>query len=330
MSDLSVKYLGLSLKSPIIAASCGMTSNFENVSKMENSGVGAIVVKSLFEEQISNEVNFVSSLGDSYPEMNDYLNGYIRQNSIKNYLDSLRKIRFAVSVPVIASINCYNIGEWISYAKEIENVGVDALEINLFDLPTTTNNTGADLEKSYIEVVRQVINSVKIPVAVKISSHFTNIPSFADSLVAQGAKGIVIFNRFFTPDIDLDTLKIVPAPILSQPTDYLANLRWTAILSSSVKGADISCTTGIHTPESAVKHLLAGASTVQLCSVIYKEGFGVISKFNDFLKLFMDKNRFDSIDSFIGKLNYSNIEDPLIFERAQFLKSFGGYNIKYN
>lgn len=326
MSNLSVKYLGLELSSPIIASSCGLTADLQKVIEMEQKGVGAIVVKSLFEEQIRNEVDFLSQAGSDYPDMDDYLHNYVRQYSINNYKEALKSFKANVSIPIIASINCYTPGEWVSYAKEIEDAGADALEINLYELTTNPKTTSEQVEKGYCDVVRDIVKSVQIPVSVKISSHFTSVVSFVDKLVACGVKGVVIFNRFYTPDIDLDSLSIVSASPMSSPEEYLQTLRWTAIISSSVKNIDISVTTGIHTSSSAIKQILAGAETVQLCTTLYKNGLGMISTINQEISEFMEKNNFSSVEQMRGRLNYSTIKDPAKYERVQFLKTFGSFS----
>ena len=326
MSNLSVKYLGLELSSPIIASSCGLTADLQKVIEMEQKGVGAIVVKSLFEEQIWNEVDFLSQAGSDYPDMDDYLHNYVRQYSINNYKEALKSFKANVSIPIIASINCYTPGEWVSYAKEIEDAGADALEINLYELTTNPKTTSEQVEKGYCDVVRDIVKSVRIPVSVKISSHFTSVVSFVDKLVACGVKGVVIFNRFYTPDIDLDSLSIVSASPMSSPEEYLQTLRWTAIISSSVKNIDISVTTGIHTSSSAIKQILAGAETVQLCTTLYKNGLGMISTINQEISEFMEKNNFSSVEQMRGRLNYSTIKDPAKYERVQFLKTFGSFS----
>ena len=326
MADISLNYMGLKLKSPIMVSSCGLTANPENVSEMEKNGVGAIVVKSLFEEQIRNEVDFLSEAGRSFPEMENYLQTYVRQNSISKYTDNLKAIKKAVSIPVIASINCYNPGEWECYAKDIEKAGADAIELNLYELATKESTSAETLEKEYCNIVSKLVSSVKIPVAVKISSQFTNLVSFVNKLYAAGAKSVVMFNRFFTPDIDLKNLSLTATEPLSSPEEYIHTLRWTAIISAAINRIEISVTTGVHTPETAIKEILAGATTVQICSVVYKKGIKVISEFNEGLKKFMDDNNFEDLSQMRGRLNYSNIPDAALYERVQFLKTFGGYN----
>ncbi len=318
-----VKYMGLNLNSPIIVSSCSLTADPQKVKQMEEYGAGAVVVKSLFEEQIRNEVDFLSQAGDSHTEMGDYLHNYVRQSALWKYTKTIRDLKSIVKMPVIASINCYTAGEWVEYAKEIEKAGADALEVNLYDLATDPVTSPEHIEAGYCTAVRKVVNSVKIPVAVKIGSHLTSIANFVGKLVGCGAKGVVMFNRFFAPDIDIDNFSLRPSAALSHESEYREVLRWTAIVSSVVKGIDISTTTGVHSSESMIKEILAGAETVQICSVLYKKGLSVISDFNKDLAAFLEKNNLESPEQMRGRLNYSNIKDPAMYERVQFLKTFG-------
>ena len=194
MATTDVKYLGLDLKSPIIVSSCSLTADVDKVKEMESCGAGAVVMKSLFEEQIRGEVEFMASAGHSYPEMDDYLHAYIRSNSIAQYTEKVRALKDAVSIPVIASINCYSPGEWVEYARQIEAAGADALEINLYDLALDPRTSPAAIEDGYVSVVRSIVSELKIPVAVKIGPHFTSIVNFVDRIASAGAKGVVIFD----------------------------------------------------------------------------------------------------------------------------------------
>lgn len=322
MATTDVKYLGLDLKSPVIVSSCSLTADVDKVKEMESCGAGAVVMKSLFEEQIRGEVEFMASAGHSYPEMDDYLHAYIRSNSIAQYTEKVRAIKKAVSIPVIASINCYSAGEWVEYARQIEAAGADALEINLYDLALDPRTSPASIEDGYVNVVRSIVSELRIPVAVKIGPHYTSIVNFVDRIATAGAKGVVIFNRFFTPDIDLDKFTLVPASPLSHEGEYAETLRWAAILSSAVK-IDISTTTGIHSADSALKMILAGADTVQVCSAIYRHGPSVIREFNTRIAAFLEKNNVDDLSQIRGRLSYSTIPDPAMYERVQFMKTFG-------
>lgn len=323
MATTDVKYLGLDLKSPVIVSSCSLTADVDKVKEMESCGAGAVVMKSLFEEQIRGEVEFMASAGHSWPEMDDYLHAYIRSNSIAQYTEKVRALKQAVSIPVIASINCYSPGEWVEYARQIEAAGADALEINLYDLALDPRTSPASIEDGYVSVVRSIASELRIPVAVKIGPHFSSIVNFVDRIATAGAKGVVIFNRFFTPDIDLEKFCLVPAAPLSHEGEYAEILRWTAILASAVKNVDIATTTGVHSAESALKMILAGADTVQVCSVIYKHGPAVIKEFNEKIAAFLEKNNVESLSQIRGRLSYSTIPDPAMYERVQFMKTFG-------
>ncbi len=323
MSNLSVNYMGLSLSSPILAASSGLTAQLERVAEFEKAGVGGIVVKSLFEEQIVNEAEFLNTQSHDYPESADYLHHYIRQNSIDRYLRLVEDVKKTVRIPVIASINCYSTGEWTTFAKEIESAGADGLELNIYSLPLNVNKKSDEIEREYLNVVSQVSRQIKIPVAVKIASNFTSLPGFVNSLKAHGAKGVVMFNRFYSPDIDIKRVRIFPADAFSYPEEYLKELRWMGIVSALVPGIDLSASTGIHNGTIVIKQLLAGATTAQMCTALYKKGADAILNAIADLNLFMDTQGFKSINEFKGILNYKNIENPEKFERVQFMKSFG-------
>ncbi len=324
MNNLSVNYMGIQLSSPLIAASSGLTSQLDKVVAFANAGVGAIVVKSLFEEQIINEAEFLSSQSISSPESADYLHHYLRQNSIDLYLKLIKDVKAAVSIPVIASINCYSLGEWTTFAKEIENAGADGIELNFYSLPLNITRSSVDIEREYLEVVGEVSKLVKIPVAVKIANTFTNLPGFINSLKAYGAKGVVMFNRLYSPDIDIKKVRIIAADAFSHPDEYIKELRWMGIVSALVPGIDLSASTGIHDGTTVIKQILAGASTVQMCTALYKNGAEAISHAIADINLFMDAQGYNNVDDFKGKLNYSKIDNPQRFERVQFMKSFGG------
>jgi dihydroorotate dehydrogenase (fumarate) len=323
MTDISVNYMGLKLCSPVMAASSGLTAQLDRVAEFEKAGVGAIVVKSLFEEQIVNEAEFLQSQSHDYPESADYLHHYLRQNSIDRYLELVTAVKRKVSVPVIASINCYSAGEWTQFAKEIEGAGADGLELNIYSLPLNVYKKSDEIEREYLNVVEKVSRQIKIPVAVKIASTFTNLPGFVNGLKAHGAKGVVMFNRFYSPDIDIKRVRVFPADAFSSPEESLRELRWMGIVSALVPGIDLSASTGVHNGTIALKQILAGASTVQMCTALYKKGADSIAQAVADINLFMDTQGFSSVEEFRGKLNYSNIENPGKFERVQFMKTFG-------
>ncbi|MEF9931305.1 MAG: dihydroorotate dehydrogenase-like protein [Bacteroidales bacterium] len=323
MERLSVYYMGLKLRSPFIAGSSGFTAKLENIIALERAGVGAVVLKSLFEEQINSEAEFLNEQSSLYPENMDYLYHYMREYSLDNYLNLIREAKQAVKIPIIASINCFGSGNWLSFAKEIENAGADALEVNIYSLPLLKARNSISLEDEYLSVVTSLTKQYHIPIAVKIGDNFTNLPRFVDSLKICGADAVVMFNKYYHPDIDLKTLSVVGANPFSKEGDYLRELRWIAIISSMVGGLDISASTGVLSSDDAIKMILSGAKTVQLCSALYNRGVSEVEKFIAGLNKFMDEKGFNSLEDFRGMLNYSQIPSPDKYERVQFLKTFG-------
>lgn len=326
MAELKTKYMGLELRSPIIAASCGLTSDVEKMVEMEKAGVGAVVLKSIFEEQINQETSGVFNAGygmsDAYPEAEDYIKTYIRSNTIQKYVDLVRDAKKHLSIPVIASVNCFSGGEWVSFARQLQDAGADALELNVFILPVNEFKESADVENVYFEIMKSIKEQVKIPVAVKISHYFTNLSAFVDKMKAYGANATTIFNRFYEPDININSLTMGAATVFSTATELRTTLRWTGILAGKDKKLEISASTGVHSGEAVVKLLLAGATTVQLCSVLYEKGIPVISEMNSFIKKWMETKAFKTVDDFRGLLSYSSIDNPDLYERAQFMKYF--------
>lgn len=321
MGNLKTKFAGLELKSPVIAGSCGLTSDIKKLQELEVAGVGAVVLKSIFEEQINMEVS--RSIGDnSYPEETDYIQNYIRANTVQQYIDLVKLAKEKLKIPVIASINCLSNGEWISFAKELEHAGADAIELNAFILPLDEFKESADIENIYYDIVKQVKAQVKIPLIMKIGNYFTNLPMFVSKLKAVGADAVTLFNRFYEPDIDIERMTIGVASVFSLPTDLRQSLRWTGILAGEDRQLQISSSTGVHSGEAVVKLLLAGATTVQVCSALYEQGIPAIRSMNYFVSSWMEKNSFKSIDEFRGKLSYSDAGHADRYERAQFMKYF--------
>ena len=320
MMDISVNYMGLKLKSPFVAASSGYTANMEKMIALAHSGVGAIFLKSLFEEQISSEAEFIRAQSAEYPENADFIHRYVAEHSMAKYVELIKEAKKRCGVPIIGSINCFSLGKWTGFAKEIERAGADALELNLYSLPVSQFRSSQEIEDSYRQIVKEVSQSVKIPVSVKIGNEFTNLTQFVSSLKGYGASAVTMFNRFYSPDISLKSLRLVPSAPFSAKHDYIKELRWIAIVSSVVKGLDLSASTGVHDPCSAIKMLLSGAKTVQLCSVLYQQGPFVVATFIEELKWFMECRGFKRVSDFTGMLNYSHIAHPEMFERVQFLK----------
>jgi len=326
MANLETTYLGLKLKNPLVAASSGLTSSVEKIRELAEAGVGAIVLKSIFEEQINNEISSLmhNQYNTSYPEAEDYIRNYTRDNTVVKHLELLKKAKQAVDVPIIASVNCISSSEWTSFAKDFEEAGADAIELNIFYLPTDRHEKPGVVEQLYLDVLKKVKLEVSIPVSVKFGIHHSNIIGMADKLKGAGAAGIVMFNRFYEPDINLDTLEMTASEVFSSPSDIRRSLRWVGIVSSSVTQLDIAASTGIHDGGAVIKQLLAGAQVAQLCSTLYVNGSTVVSSMLEDLEAFMKKWNFKTIDDFRGRLSYKNIPDPLLYERSQFMKYFSG------
>lgn len=321
MTNISVKYLGLSLKNPIMASSSGLTSNVKSIVELEKAGVAAVVLKSLFEEQMTLQAAHLNS-DDATGEGYDYLMNYVRSNSIDRYLTLISECKKACNIPIIASINCYSKGDWSDFATKIEKAGADALELNIFYLPTSKATDAKSVEEQYLNTVSDVVKKIKIPVCVKMSSHFTNPLYIVDKLYQRGAKGVVMFNRLYQPDIDVKTLAFTSAPVFSTPNETAEALRWIALSSVEVDTIDYAASTGVHSGEDVVKMLLAGATAVQLCSVLYNNGNGVVKEMLSFLEKWLKENNFVDIKQAIGYMNSRNREAGPVYERAQFMKYY--------
>lgn len=324
MSNINTHYLGLELTSPVIAGSSNFTSNVSSIEEAEAAGAGAVVLKSLFEEQIMSQA-FTSAPDGGYPEADDYLAWYTRNNSVDTYLDLISTARKRVKIPVIASINCFSGEGWLDFASKVEKAGASALEINVFYMPVDMNQSGANAEKLYLDLVTELKKKIEIPVSIKLSNRFSNILNMAYLLHNHGASGIVMFNRYYEPDFDINNLKVIAAPVLSNPLEKRYVLRWIGMVSALNLDMDFSASTGVYTGEDAIKYLLAGANTIQVCSALYKKGFEVISEINSTLHRWMDDKEYNSISQFRGLLNYRNVVNPSVFERTQFMKHYSSY-----
>ena len=323
MINLSTEYAGLKLHNPLIAGSSGLTNSLSKIKQLAKAGVGAIVLKSLFEEQIDSHSEKLNLTSD-YPEASDYINAYVEMNHVEKYLDLIRQAKSSCNIPIIASINCYKVARWIDFAKNIEEAGADALELNIF-LINTGQYGDRYLEESYIKIVREVKKVVNIPIIIKMARTVSNLPGLVEKLEALGVKAVVLFNRFYQLDIDINAMEITSGPVFSHPSDFSETLRWTAITSGYVPSVDIACSYGVHKWEDIIKGILAGATAMQLCSVLYEKGLEVIPEMITCLEEWMSQNNYKSIDEFRGKLSYSNIPDPALYERAQFMKYFSNH-----
>ncbi|MBN2638480.1 MAG: dihydroorotate dehydrogenase-like protein [Bacteroidales bacterium] len=326
MVNLETTYMGLTLKNPLIVGSSGLTNSVENIKEIARYGAGAVVLKSLFEEQINNAASLTLSQhleANSYPEAEDYIRNYTRENDVAQYLDLIEKSKQAVDIPIIASVNCISNSEWVNFAKLIEKAGADALELNVFVLPSNPGSDASKNEAVYFEIAERITQVVKIPVALKISHYFSSLSQMVMKLSWTGIKGIVLFNRFYSPDIDIEHLEIKSSNVFSNPSDIATSLRWVAMLSSRVH-CDLAASTGVHDGNALIKQLLAGAKAVQVASVLYKKGFQEIESILDTLAGWMERKNFSTLDEFVGKMSIDEAENPAAYERVQFMRHFSG------
>ncbi len=326
MADLSTQYLGLTLKSPIIVGSCGLTSSVENIRQMEASGAAAVVLKSIFEEEILLEAD--ASLADAvknkmmYTELSetlDYIDLHTKEENLGNYLKLIKQCKKETLIPIIASINCITDSEWTDFAVKIQEAGADALELNIFLNPT--DSVDKDFEKMTFNIIKKVLKKVTIPVAVKLSNCFTNLSQTLTKISETGIAGLVLFNRFFSPDIDIDYFYVMPANKFSAPEEYVKPLRYMALLSDKVN-CNLAASTGIHNGNALIKQILAGADAVQIVSTLYLNGIDYITTIVSDLEKWMQSKGYFSIGQFKGKMSYKNIPNPAIYERMQFMKHF--------
>jgi dihydroorotate dehydrogenase (fumarate) len=307
-TTFKTNFAGLNLSNPIIIASSGLTDTVEKNKELEKAGVGALVLKSLFEEQISKHPASLQKDGN-YPEANDYLK-------------LIRDTKEVCRIPVIASVNCYKDDSWIEFAHQIEMAGADAIELNLFAIHTGLDEEEYTLENTYLQVIRKIKESILIPVTVKMSKYFSRIVRFIDQLYETGVDGVVLFNRLYQPDIDIHQLQVTSGQVFSNHTDIHDTLRWTGIVSGKLPQVSIASSTGIHDWESLVKCILTGASAVQICSTVYQNGNEIIAQMKRSMEEWMQMMHFHSLDEFKGKLNYAHISDPALYERVQFMRYF--------
>lgn len=321
--DISTNYMGLNLKSPIIVGSSGLTEHIENSIAYEKAGAGAIVLKSLFEEQILHDVDEqrLNNMYGSYSDQEYYAMYYSKKHNLTKYIDLIKKNKEALSIPVIASINCVSAEGWIDYAKMIEEAGADALEVNMFLLPADIDETGGEKEQLYLDIVEKIGETISIPFALKISYYFSGLANFIKQLSETKASGIVLFNKFYSPNVDIEKEKIVPGDVYSCKELNVMTIRWIGILYEKVK-TDFAASRGIYDGETVIKNLLVGAKVTQIVSAIYKSGPGIITEMLDTLRDWMKRHEYTSIEDFRGNASQHNIKQPILFERTQFMKYF--------
>ncbi|HTY60074.1 MAG TPA: dihydroorotate dehydrogenase-like protein [Bacteroidota bacterium] len=327
--NLTTKYLGLTLKNPIVPSAGPLSHTIDGMKRLEDAGASAIVMYSLFEEQIIHdaaELNHYLTQGTEsfaeaityFPEADDYNLGP------EEYVEHIRRAKAALGIPVIGSLNGVSTGGWVKFATKIEEAGADAIELNVYYIPTDPAMTGAAVEERYLEVLRAVKGSVKIPVAIKLSPFFSSMANMAQRLDKAGADGLVLFNRFYQPDFDLEALEVTPNVILSTPHALRLPLRWVAILHGNVK-ASIAATSGIHTTQDVLKMLMAGADVTMMCSALLKHGAGRITEVVAELTRWMEEHEYESVSQMKGSMSQKSVADPASFERANYMKALNSY-----
>lgn len=321
--------MGLELKSPLIAASSGLTDSISNIQRFEEYGVGAVVLKSLFEEEIRIDKNAslskMASDGFLYPETLEFYD-YTEdaENELaQKYLELIKKAKSKTGIPIIASINCVTADQWTFFPREIEIAGADALELNIFIMPSDLHRSREETDQVYMDIINAVKSQIKIPISLKVSFYFSDLAQMLRKFSESGIKGLVLFNRFYSPDIDTDSLEITSANVLSSPSDINNSLRWIAIMHDHVK-CDLAASTGVYDGNGIVKMILAGASAVQVASAFYKNGVGYAEQMLGELKQWMDKKGFDKIEDFKALMSQHGKVNPAAFERVQFMKYFRG------
>lgn len=329
MTNLSTTYLGLNLKNPLVASASPLSKKVDRVKKLEEAGISAIVMHSLFEEQIIHESleldHFLSRGTESFAEALTYLpDGGMYGVSPEKYLNQLAGLKKSVNIPVIGSLNGVSKGGWAGYAKRIEEAGADALELNLYFLSTDPNLTGSEIENAQVELVSEVKSAIKIPLAVKLSPFITSLPNFAKRIVDAGASGLVLFNRFYQPDFDLDELDIVHNLDLSTSADLRLPLRWISILYGKVS-ADYALTSGVHTATDVLKATMAGAKVAMMTSNLLQKGEKIIPTMLEDLQTWMKEREYESVQQMQGSMSQKNVKEPAAFERANYMKVLGSW-----
>ena len=327
--DITTNYLGLKLRSPLVVSASPLSEDIDNIKRMEDAGAAAVVLYSLFEEQLrqdrlelhrnleANTESFAEALS-YFPEPDDFRLGP------EEYLKHIAAAKKSTRIPIIASLNGSSPGGWTEYAKQIQQAGADALELNIYYIPVDMDLTGTEVEMTYLDILKAVKSEVSIPVAVKLSPFFSNFANMAKRLDQAGANGLVLFNRFYQPDIELETLEIKPNILLSTPMAARVPLRWVALLHGKLK-ASLAATSGIHRASDALKMLMAGADVTMLCSVLLRHGIPQITAIERDLTSWMTEHEYESVAQLKGSLSQKNCPEPGAFERAQYMKALTGY-----
>lgn len=329
MADLSTTYMGLKLKSPLIASSSGLTDNLPNLKRFEKYGVGAVVLKSIFEEEIILEKKaLLAKMGSQsfiYPETLEFYDyNDDSEESSYEYLQLVKNAKKELNIPVIASINCITADQWTYFPRELELSGADALELNVFIMPSDLQRGKVETDKVYFDIIKQVTSQVKIPVSLKLSFYFSDLAIMLKKFSETEIKGMVLFNRFYNPDIDIDTMEVISSNVFSTKEDMATSLRWIAIMHDHVK-CDLAASTGVHDASGIIKMILAGASAVQVASAFYNNGVEYAAVMLKELEEWMDLKKYKSIDDFKALMSHHETGNPAAFQRVQFMKYYRGH-----
>jgi dihydroorotate dehydrogenase (fumarate) len=330
--DLTTRYLGFTLKNPLVVSANPLCEKIANIRKMEDSGASAVVLHSLFEEQLSLETEhlhrYITGSNNAYAEALDYFPDMTNYNSgPERYLEHIRKAKESVEIPIIASLNGISDSGWIDFAKRIEEAGADGLELNIYDLPVNPMISSVGLENNYREMVSHVCRAITIPVAVKLHPYFTALANLANNLDLAGAKSLVLFNRFYQPDFDIVNRDVVPHLELSTSQELLLRLHWAAILFGNIR-ADVAITGGVHSATDVIKAMMSGARAVLLASSILRHGIGYLSKLHSEILLWMEENEYESITQMQGSMSRISCGEPQAFERVNYMRVMSEYMLK--
>lgn len=323
MSNTSVTYMGLELDNPFVVSSSSLTNSIEKVKKCESAGAGAVVLKSLFEEEIQASIDSMSQSAMEHTEALDYITSIETSTGLQQYVNLIRGAKEAVEIPVIASVNAVREHWWVEHVPKLESAGADAIELNISRLPNDYRDSEENVLDFYVRTVKEVRKTVSLPIAVKIGHYFTSIPSLVDKLTWAGADGVVLFNRFYQLDIDIKNMKLTNASPLSSPEDLSVPLRWLTLLYGQVE-LDMAASSGVHTGEAAVKTILAGATVAQVCSALYRHGVEHIGSMKEELIRWMEAHKFDTIPEMRGRLSQKHSNVPETYERLQYIKALVG------
>jgi dihydroorotate dehydrogenase (fumarate) len=334
MSDLSTRYLGLNLKSPLLASASPLSESVDNIRRLEDHGLSAVVLPSLFEEQLELESqsvdNDLARGADSFPESANFFPDLQTYNlGPDGYLELIRHAKEAVRIPIIASINGISAGGWLQYARLMEEAGADAIELNIYSIATDPAVSGAEIEKNYVDLVKQVKRSIRIPLAVKLSPFFSAPANIGVRLDEAHADGIVLFNRFYQPDFDIEALEVAPSLNLSRPEELLLRLHWAAILFGHVK-ADLGITGGVHTARDVIKSILAGAKVTFMTSALLRNGVQHAAYVLKELSRWLDEHEYTSVQQMCGSMSHGSVPDPTAFERGNYMKVLSSYTLRAN